>query len=146
MQVPAAVPFAWTVPLLADLSGDGRADLVWRGRDGDQDRVLVLAGIGCTSISECQAALDALLPDPHAAADRPARRVAKRLRKLSHKMGIQLRKVVAERKPVTHSRRARKLLDRLLERTIEAITDGRLAIKRARFEAAVLALREQIPG
>ncbi len=103
---------------------------------------------GCKTIAECQAGLDATLPDPTAAADAKSRKVAKRLAKRDRKSDGKLAKAAAATgtKQARKYAQARTALGKLVTLARAADGKGRLGVALAPIEAAVSALLAVIPG
>jgi len=103
---------------------------------------------GCDTVAECQAVLDAALPDPATAPSRAHRRVARRIARLDRQMGHRLERAarVAGRPARRRYRRARASLLQLLAVARRASATGRLAVPLASLEAAAGALEAVIPA
>lgn len=135
---------------------DGPVDLVI-GPDGALYYVAYLAGAvrrvagtgaaACTTIPTCQAALDAVLPDPTVAPDRAHRKVARKLRGLDGKSDKRLARAaeVTGAQQARLYRKAEGILQRLLAAARRADTRGRLDVTLPTLEAAVGALLGTIP-
>jgi len=133
---------ALLVPLTAVGGGyTGTFDLGLAGLPGT-------GGGSCADVATCRAALAAALPDPSAATDRKARRVARRLARLDARAGRSLDRAVsasgARRRRLYG--RARAALERLLTVATAADAAGTLGVSLANLSTAVAGLLASLPA